>query len=188
MTCPTPLLRARPSLGKPWLVVCCLLVSACLLGLLIAAPARIANAAAAVGRAVRESDDATILRTSGIAPELVASIRRELFDGGRLVIYSPYGGGEFEMDANDARGEMARQVREMWGRMKNLLYPRPRDVTFARSADELRPKLAPELVGKLLVLDGTQEPTPLVVGGRYRLVHEVRLGQLRMRLWCWEGA
>lgn len=184
-----------PRRAAAWLVG--LVAIACLCGLLVDLPERVSNVGAAVARAWREDDDATILRASGIAPELVAAIRANLPeaarpDGGRLVLYIPYGGGEYEMDAADPRGAMARQVRELWGRMKNLLYPQPRDVQFAREAKELTPWLDPAYAGRLLVLDGTQplgaQPPPLAVGGRYTLLHEQRLGVLLMRLWRWEGA
>ncbi len=173
-------------------VLLALVTAGCLVGLAIGLPARVQNAAAAVGRAWQEDDAATVLRASGISAPLVAAIRTHLPeahrpDGGRLVLYIPYGGGAYEMDANDPRGAMARQVRELWGRAKNLLYPFPRDVQFAREAGELLPRLDPAYAGRLLVLDGTQEPRDLAVGGRYTLVHEERLGVLRMRLWRWEG-
>lgn len=180
--------RARQVVG--WLLA--LVTVGGVAGLAVGLPARVQNAAAAVGRAWQEDDAATVLRTSGISPQLVAAIRTHLPDaqrpdGGRLVLYIPYGGGAYEMDAADPRGAMARQVRELWGRAKNLLYPFPRDVQFAREAGELLPRLEPAYAGRLLVLDGTQEPRELTVGGTYTLVHEERLGVLRMRLWRWEG-
>lgn len=163
------------------------LVLPVLVALLAGVPQFVREAFAACARACAETDDATVLRASGISPRLVQAIRPY----SRLVLFIPYGGRAFVMDANDPRGAMARQVQEMWGRVKNLLYPTPRDVRFACDADELRPLLEMDRAGSLLVLDGTQPMgealPPLQVGGRYTLLHEEQLGNLVMRLWRWEG-
>ena len=123
-----------------------------------------------------------IERSSGISSQLVAAIRAAMPADGRLVLYSPYGGKEFELDGADPRGEPARQVRVLFERVKNLLYPTPRDVRFARDAGELLLHIDPVLAGRLLVVDGTQGPGELAVGGRYDLVFEVpgRIPQLRV--------
>lgn len=145
--------------------------------------AGIGEAVAAVHRGWSEPVGERIQRASGLSPAMLTAIRDAVDPDGRLVLYSPYGGAEFELDAADPRGEPARQVRTLFERAKNLLYPRPRDVHFARSPDELQQKLRADLVGRLLVVDGTQAPDALTVGGRWQLLHEDRLGSARLRLW-----
>ncbi|MCA8952987.1 MAG: hypothetical protein KDE27_25980 [Planctomycetes bacterium] len=152
--------------------------------LAFAAGGRVIDKSAAVGTALTEPAVERIARASGIPPALEAAIRGAVPEGGRLVLYSPYGGAEFELDAEDPRGAPARLVRTLFERVKNLLYPTPRDVHFARDADELRQKLAPEFAGRLFVLDGTQQPVALAVGGDWQLVHDARVGGAgRLRLW-----
>jgi hypothetical protein len=126
-------------------------------------------------------------RASGISPELIAAIRASMPADGRLVLYSPYGGKEFEFDATDARGELSRQVRGLWERMKNLLYPMPRDVHFARDPGELQMLVDASLAGRLLVVDGTQGPGELTVGGRYELVFDVPGRVPQLRVWRLRG-
>lgn len=137
----------------------------------------------AARRGLVEPASVRIQRASGLTPELLAAIRATLPADGRLVLYSPYGGAEFELDGADPRGEPARQVRTLFERAKNLLYPAPRDVHFARDPAELRSKLGADLAGRLLVVDGTQGDEPLAVGGRYELLHTQALGTARLRLW-----
>lgn len=142
---------------------------------------------AAAVRARTESPAQRIQRASGLSAEFLAAIRAASPADGRLVLYSPYGGREFELDGNDPRGEPARQVRGLFERCKNLLYPHPRDVHFARDAEELRGLVTPAGVGRLLVVDGTQGDTELAVGGTYELVHAESLGTARLRLWRLRG-
>lgn len=137
----------------------------------------------AAGRAVAETPAQRIQRASGLSAEFLAAIRSALPADGRLVLYSPYGGAAFELDAADPRGEPARQVRTLFERAKNLLYPLPRDVHFARDAAELAALVAPAFAGRLCVVDGTQGTAELAVGGRYELVQTLALGTAALRLW-----
>lgn len=137
----------------------------------------------AAARALTDAPAQRIQRASGLSAEFLAAIRSALPDGGRLVLYSPYGGAAFELDAADPRGEPARQVRTLFERAKNLLYPVPRDVYFARDAAELAALVAPAYVGRLCVVDGSQGGGELVVGGRYELVQTLALGTAALRLW-----
>ncbi len=165
-------------------VLVCVVVAAFVVVLGWRTAGRVATAAAAAARGCSEPAEARILRTSGIPASLVQAIRTALPEDGRLVLYSPYGGQQFVLDANDPRGEWARQLRGMWGRLKNLIYPRPRDVRPAYDAEELQALVEPGLVGRLLVLDGTQgSAAPLTVGGDYELIREERVGTVLMRLW-----
>lgn len=145
---------------------------------------RIGSASAAVGRVASESVDQRITRASGISGALADAIRSAMPEDGRLVLYSPYGGAEFERDAADPRGEPARQVRTLYERVKNLLYPQPRDVIFARDAAELLTRFDASYDGRLIVLDGTQGSAPLTVGGEYELLHQASIGSFgQLRLW-----
>ncbi len=136
---------------------------------------------------MQESPAVRIQRASGLSPEFLAAIRAAMPAGGRLVLYSPYGGREFELDGSDPRGEPARQVRGLFERTKNLLYPHPRDVRFARDAVELLGHVEAKPVEPLLVIDGTQGDAELTVGGRYDLLHTSAPGVPRMRLWRRRG-
>jgi len=127
-------------------------------------------------------------RASGLGPDLVQQLRQDLAEQDRLVLFSPYGGQDHELDGDDPRGEPARQIRTLFERTKNLLYPRPRDVRFARDAAELLQQLEGAVPGRCFVLDGTQAPVPLAVGGRYELRHVETLGTAQLRLWRWQGA
>lgn len=152
-------------------------------------PAALAVALTAVQRAGQTTAAERVQRATGLSPALVAALREAAAQDPslRLVCYSPYGGASFELDAADPRGEPARQTRILFERTKNLLYPAPRDVHFARDAAELLGKLAPELAGRVLIVDGTQGAEPLAVGGRHELLHQ-QTAPVRLRLWRWLGA
>lgn len=137
----------------------------------------------AARRAAADPPELRIQRASGLSADFLAAIRSALPADGRLVLYSPYGGAEFELDGADPRGEPARQVRTLFERAKNLLYPLPRDVHFARDAAELAALVGPAFAGRLCVVDGTQGTAELAVGGRYELVQTLALGTAALRLW-----
>lgn len=155
--------------------------------LCVASAQRTANAAPGVARVFAEDADARIARATGLSSAVLAAIRGAMPADGRLVLYSPYGGQQFELDAADPRGEPSRQVRTMFERAKNLLYPTPRDVHFARDPAELLAKVKGQ-AGRTLVVDGTQAPVELAVGGRYTLVHSETIapGGL-LRVWKFEA-
>ena len=159
-------------LATPWLVVAGAVVAAWFAVLGWRAAAGFPETWAAVSRGMSEPQAQRIQQASGISPGLVAAIRTALPEGGRLVLYSPYPGPEHEFF-----------LRALFERMKNLMYPDPRDVGFVRNADELRAHVQPGLEGKLVVVDGTQEPIDLSIGGAYELVHEEPIGAGRLRLW-----
>lgn len=174
---------AASPLARPWLAAAAAAVTVwcALLGFRTAAG--LPDAWAAARRGLGEPAALRIERASGISPALAAAIRAALPEDGRLVVYSPYGGQPFELDGGDPRGEPARLVRGLFERVKNLLYPRPRDVRFARDAGELRNHVDPALAGRLCVIDGTQEPVELAVGGAYELLFEEPGRIPRLRLW-----
>ena len=88
-------------------------------------------------------------------------------------MFGPYPGDVFEA-----------LVRLQYERLKNLLYPTPRDATFARTPDQLLETLDPKLAGRLIVVDGTQEEVELPVPAEFELLHEHRLGASgRVRFW-----
>jgi hypothetical protein len=156
---------------------------------LAAVPTPVAEAAAAAARGLTSADAELVVRATGLGPALVAQVRALAVaePQPRLVFYSPYGGAPFELDAHDPRGEPARQTRILFERGKNLLYPTPRDVHFARDAAELQGLLRADLAGRFLVVDGTQGPEPLAVGGHYELLGE-QTAPVRLRVWRWQGA
>jgi len=174
-------------LARVWLGIAGIVVALWLLGLGWSCRAAIANNVAAATRALQESPQQRIQRASGLGPEFMAAIRAAMPVDGRLVLYSPYGGSEFELDGSDPRGEPARQVRGLFERAKNLLYPSPRDVRFARDPEELLRHVDAKLVGRLVVVDGTQGEAELTVGGRYELLHTSAPGGPRMRVWRLRG-
>lgn len=185
MTSPTsesPSLSTTPA-ERVLPVLVCVVVAAFVAVLGWRTAGRVATAAAAAARGCSESAATRVLRTSGISADLVAAIRASMPEDGRLLLYSPYGGQQFVLDASDPRGEWARQLRGLWGRLKNLLYPRPRDVAAVYDPAELLAQVRADQVGRLLVLDGTQGTVPLTVGGEYELIREELLGAVRMRLW-----
>lgn len=124
-------------------------------------------------RTVLELDGAKrIARAAGVTPDVLALLRRTLGEDGRLVVYCPYRGTVVELI-----------VRTQFERLKNLLYPTPRDVAFAHEAAELQQWVEARLAGRLVVVDGTQEPTELPVAARFDLLTEQRLGDMRVRYW-----
>ncbi len=139
-----------------------------------------------VVRGLTEPDDALVQRATGLSPVLTGEIRDAAGEEGRLVVYSPYGGHEFAHDVADPRGEPARQTHQMFVRVKNLLYPVPRDVSVAFDPNELLEKLGEPLdpARQFLVLDGTQGPAPLTIGGEWDLLHRQEFGGTgQLRLW-----
>jgi hypothetical protein len=127
---------------------------------------------AAAARGLGEPPAQRIQRASGISPAFAAAIREAVPRDGRLVLYSPYAGPEFEF-----------VLRLLFERTKNLLYPAPRDVAFARLADELRGHVQPDMERRLVVVDGTQERVDLSIGGAWDLLHTEPLGAHQLRLW-----
>lgn len=142
---------------------------------------------AAAAAAFTEPVELRVQRASGLGPALVQRLRQDLQESDRLVLFSPYGGQQFELLGDDPRGEPARQIRTLFERTKNLLYPRPRDVRFARDPAELLQQLEGAVPGRCFVLDGTQGPIELVHGGRFELRHTELLGTAQLRLWRWQG-
>lgn len=173
---PPPIPTAVPRRATAVLVLVALLLAwvlARLPFLVVAAGGKVGTACSEAAAAWREAPEARIARASGVTPELIAAIRGAVPQGGRLVLFSPYPGRDFEL-----------LLRSAFERTKNLLYPEPRDVWFARNAGELRLHLHKELEQRLLVLDGTQEPTDLPVPGAFTLVGTHSLGGAgRLRLW-----
>jgi hypothetical protein len=181
----------RPALAARWLLVLPLgLVVLRLPVQLAQAVGAARDGAAAVARVLSEPADRRIALASGVG----APLREAVAAGGpagRLVLYSPYGGGEFELDAADPRGMPARQLRTLFERVKNLVYPRPRDVHFARDPAELAGKVTARPAGPLQILEGRitaldvgGSPAPPAAGGPYELVHEQAIGAAgRLRLW-----
>lgn len=138
-----------------------------------------AEAAATVPRAWQRNLDAATLpareriaRTVGVPPALEALLRERLGETGRLVLFCPYPQEVFR-----------NLLRLYFERVKNLLYPTPRDVSFAGSAAELAERIGAGPAGRLIVLDGTQEDVPLPVPGRFELLGELRIGSSRLRYW-----
>ena len=108
----------------------------------------------------------------GITPATERLLRQRLPQDGRLVVFCPYPGEVFE-----------KLLRDSFERLKNLLYPTPRDAAFARDAAELRGAIAPAFTGKLVVVDGTQENRELPVAAEFELLGEQRIGAGRLRFW-----
>ena len=184
---PEPRSARVPLLAVPWLVGTGAVIAVWVAVLAVRTAGGLGETWAAAARATNDPEHARIERASGLSLELILSLQIEVPEDARLVLYSPYGGKEFELDAADPRGEPARQVRGLFERAKNLLYPHPRDVHFARDPDELLGKLAGRAPGTVFVLDGTLAPDPLAVGGRYTLLFENPPGKPRLRLWGWRG-
>lgn len=178
-------------MARIWLLLVVLVVVVRLPVLVTAGAERAAINGEAIGRVLTEPEWQRITRASGISEALAAAIRAAVPDDGRLVIYSSYGGTEFEQDPQDIRGEPARQVRTVYERVKNLLYPNPRDTRFARDPAELLDWISAAFDGRLAVLegritalDGGDAAATLTVGGDYELLHEEPIGVVgRLRLW-----
>lgn len=190
VTEPTPEPAVAHALPRTWTGLCVLVVAAWLLLLGWRTVGAVGEAGVAAARSVRESSEQRIQRVVGLGPDFLATLRRAVEDGGaetRLVLYSPYGGQAFELDGADPRGEPARQARGLFERCKNLLYPHPRDVRFARDAEELRGHAQGAQAGRFLVVDGTQDDSELTVGGRYELLCTSAPGGPRLRLWRLRG-
>jgi hypothetical protein len=127
------------------------------------------QARAAATRSRDELVDAAI----GLPPAIERLLRERLPEDGRLVVYSPY------------RGEVAEYLlRTQFERLKNLLYPSPRDAHFALDAADLQRRIEARFDRKLVVVDGTQADAPLPVPGDFELLREQRLGgAMRVRYW-----
>ena len=190
VTEPTPEPAAARALSRMWVALCVLMVAGWLLLLGWRTVGAVGDAGVAAARSVQESTEQRIQRVVGMGPEFLATLRRAVEEAGaetRLVLYSPYGGQAFELDGADPRGEPARQTRGLFERCKNLLYPHPRDVRFARDAEELRVHSDGAKAGQFLVVDGTQDDSELTVGGRYELLCTSAPGSPRLRLWRLRG-
>jgi hypothetical protein len=134
---------------------------------------RLPDAWRQAGAALTQPRAALVEAAIGVTPTVERLLRERLPEDGRLVVYSPY------------RGEVAEYlVRTQFERLKNLLYPAPRDAHFALDADDLRRRLEARFAGKLVVVDGTQEDTPLPAPGEFELLADQRLGgAMRVRYW-----
>ena len=164
--------RRLPRAAVVWLAVAAVVVLARIPTTAWNAAARAGAGAEAVGRVLTETPAQRIERASSISPALVRAVREAIPAEGRLVLYFPYPGEQSEF-----------LLRHQFECIKNLLYPAPRDVAFARTADELRGLIAPGDEGRLFVYEGALGPSALTVGGRYELLHERTLGAVRLRLW-----
>ncbi|MEC7583518.1 MAG: hypothetical protein VYE77_04310 [Planctomycetota bacterium] len=108
-----------------------------------------------------------------VSPEVMEALTDRLGEGSRLVVYCPYPEPIF-----------VNLVRLQYERLKNLLYPEPRDVRFARSPEELAGWIDAKFDNKLVVLDGTQGPVDLPVPGEFELMTEQAVGEGgRLRYW-----
>ena len=108
-----------------------------------------------------------------VSPEVMAALTDRLGEGSRLVVYCPYPEPIF-----------VNLVRQQYERLKNLLYPEPRDVRFAVSPEELGRWIEARFENKLVVLDGTQEAVSLPVPGEFDLMTEQAVGAGgRLRYW-----
>lgn len=115
--------------------------------------------------------DARIEHALGVPPRVAELLRRSLPEDGRLVVYSPYPGPAGDL------------VRLQYERLKNLLYPTPREARFARDVEELQQHVERRFERRLVVVDGTQESIELPVAARFELLHEQRIGAMRVRYW-----
>lgn len=104
-------------------------------------------------------------------------LQQRLGRDGRLVVYFPVAGTDSE------KVFWEKLLRDEYERLKNLLYPTPRDATFARNAEELTARLDPKLVGRLIVVDGTLADGELPVRAEFDLLTDQRIGPVRLRFW-----
>jgi len=134
---------------------------------------RLPGAYAHAGAALTESRGLRIHQEIGVSPAVGKLLADRLGQSGRMVVYCPYPGEVF-----------VGLLRLQYERLKNLLYPEPRDVRFARSADELGGWIEPRFENKLVVVDGTQESGPLPVAAEFELMAEQPIGGGgRLRYW-----
>jgi hypothetical protein len=131
--------------------------------------------------AVTQSRAELIQTAIGVSTEIERLLRERLPEDGRLVVYAkPLPEGT----AADVVQWYEFTLRTQFERLRNLLYPTPRDAHFARDAGELRQRIESRFEHKLIVVDGTQEDVPLPAPGEFELLTEQRLGPaIRVRFW-----
>lgn len=128
--------------------------------------------------AVELPPDVRIRMATGLTPTAIAMLRDAVPADGRIVLFCPYPGREMEAF-----------LRHAFEKVKNLLYPNPRAVYFAQGAPALGEHIRGDLVGKVVILDGTQETAELPAVGEFALLGEVPLGDRpagpgpRLRIW-----
>lgn len=113
----------------------------------------------------------------GVLSQNQTLLQQRLGRDGRLVVYFPVAGTAEE------KVFWEKLLRDEYERLKNLLYPMPRDVAFARNAEELTAKLDAKLAGRLIVVDGTLVDGELPVRAEFDLLVDQRLGPVRLRFW-----
>ncbi|MBK8096360.1 MAG: hypothetical protein IPK26_04590 [Planctomycetes bacterium] len=128
--------------------------------------------------AIELAPDVRIRMATGLTPAAVTLLREAVPADGRIVLFCPYPGREMEGF-----------LRNAFEKVKNLLYPKPRAVYFAQGAPALGEHIRGELVGKVVILDGTQENAELPAIGEFALLGEVPIGDRpagpgpRLRIW-----
>lgn len=132
-------------------------------------PDTLSKAHAALTRSVAERLDQEI----AVSPQVMEALTDRLGEGSRLIVYCPYPEPIF-----------VNLVRLQYERLKNLLYPEPRDVRFALSPEALAQWIDARFENKLVVLDGTQEAVDLPVPAEFDLMTEQPVGGgFRLRYW-----
>ena len=115
--------------------------------------------------AVSSTRGELLQRAVGIPEDIEAMLRQHLGPDGRLVLYLPY-----------KDPAMVVLLRLQYERLKNLLYPTPRDTAFANSQPELASYIDAQFHNRMIVVDGTQEPVPLPVDAEFEQIAEQPLG------------
>lgn len=155
-----------PALALAWLL-------ASLPFLVVDAAERVPETLSKAHAALTESVAERLEKEIAVSPEVMAALTDRLGEGSRLVVYCPYPEPIF-----------VNLVRQQYERLKNLLYPEPRDVRFAVSPEELGRWIEARFENKLVVLDGTQEAVSLPVPGEFDLMTEQAVGAGgRLRYW-----
>jgi hypothetical protein len=123
-------------------------------------------------QAALTQDATSLIQASTGMPLALQSQLRSLPPAARLVLFLPYPG-----DGAEAL------LRLQWERVKNLLYPRPREVSFARKPADMASLLVARNEGRLFVLDGTQEDIELPLVAEFQLLGTYEVGSSKLRLW-----
>jgi hypothetical protein len=123
----------------------------------------------AARRFVIETPDQLIQAASGLSPQLVAALRERAPADARVVVFSSL-----------PDPVVLKLLGDTFERLKNLVWPRPYDVRYARRTDDAAATMSAGDEGRLVVVDMAANLLPRPeLPGRYELLYQDQL----LRLW-----
>jgi len=113
--------------------------------------------------------EALIQGVGRLSPGLISTLRERAPEGARVILFFALPGQEGE-----------NMLRLTFERLKNVVWPHPYRVAYARSPDDAQAKMTAQDEGRLLVVDMAEARVPQPgLPGRYELLYQDPL----LRLW-----